>query len=64
MGQAMKIQIKDIYRMGDAMVAVFRSVEKTYGPRQGTVDWLRDPDRSARDEEMTDEQRRQLSTRI
>ena len=42
---------------------VFRSVETTYGPRTG-VDWLRAPDRSARDEEMSDEQRQQLSRNI
>ena len=42
----------------------FKTSEKLYGTRQDTVDWLRDPNRLARDEEMTDEQRRQLSTRI
>ena len=42
---------------------VFRSVETTYAPRTG-VDWLRAPDRSARDEEMSDEQRQQLSRNI
>ena len=43
--------------------SVFRSVENTYKPRTG-VDWLRAPDRSARDEEMSDEQRQQLSKNI
>jgi hypothetical protein len=37
--------------------AVFRSVEKTYSPRKGTVDYLRMPDRSSRCDELTEEQR-------
>jgi hypothetical protein len=37
--------------------AVFRSVEKSYGPREGTVDFLRMPDRSSRCDELTDEER-------
>ena len=36
---------------------VMRLFRKTYGPRDGTVEYLRMPDRSARDDEMTDEQR-------
>ena len=43
--------------------SVFRSVENTYKPRTGE-NWLRAPDRSARDEEMSDEQRQQLSRNI
>jgi hypothetical protein len=37
--------------------AVFRSVEKSYGPREGTVDFLRMPDRSSRCDDLTDEER-------
>jgi len=37
--------------------AVFRSVENVYGPRGGTQDWLRMPDRSSRCDELTEEQR-------
>lgn len=37
--------------------AVFRSVETVYGPRAGTVDWLRTPDRSSRCDELTEEQK-------
>lgn len=36
---------------------VFKSVERTYSPRKGTVDFLRMPDRSSRCDELTDEQR-------
>jgi hypothetical protein len=36
---------------------VFKSVEKTYSPRKGTVDFLRMPDRSSRCDELTEEQR-------
>lgn len=53
-----------IISMVFATWVVFRSVETTYGPRQGTVDWLRDPNRLARDEEMSDEQRQKLSRNI
>jgi hypothetical protein len=52
-----------IISMVFATATVFRSVENAYKPRTG-VDWLRAPDRSARDEEMTDEQRQQLSRNI
>ena len=52
-----------IISMVFATWGVFRSVENTYGPRTGGV-WLRAPDRSARDEEMSDEQRQQLSRNI
>ena len=43
----------------------FRSYQERakFQPRRG-VDWLRAPDRSARDEEMTDEQRQQLAGKI
>jgi hypothetical protein len=37
--------------------AVFRSVEHAYGPRDGTVQWLRAPDHSSRCDEMTDQER-------
>jgi hypothetical protein len=43
--------------------AVFRTVENTYAPRTG-VNWLRAPDYSSRCDELTDEQRKELSTRI
>jgi len=36
---------------------VFTSVEKTYSPRKGSVDYLRMPDRSSRCDELTEEQR-------
>ena len=37
--------------------AVFKQVNRIYGPREGTQEWLRMPDRSSRCDEMTDEQR-------
>ena len=37
--------------------AVFKQVDRIYGSREGTQDWLRMPDRSSRCDEMTDEQR-------
>ena len=43
--------------------AVFRTVENTYKPRTG-VNWLRAPDHSSRCDELTDEQRKELATRI
>jgi hypothetical protein len=43
---------------------VFRSAECVYGPRSGTVDWLRAPDRSSRCDEMTDEQRIELANKL
>ena len=43
---------------------VFRSVDKVYGPRSGTQDWLRAPDRASRCDEMTDEQRRELAAKL
>jgi hypothetical protein len=46
-----------IISMVFATWAVFTSVEKTYGPRKGTVDYLRMPDRSSRCDELTEEQR-------
>jgi hypothetical protein len=53
-----------IISMVFATWAVFRSVENVYGPRGGTVNWLRMPDYSSRCDELTDEQRKELSTRI
>ena len=53
-----------IISMVFATAAVFRSVEKTYAPRQGSVDWLRMPDYSSRCDELTDEQRKELATKI
>lgn len=44
--------------------AVFHTVENTYAPRQGSVDWLRMPDYSSRCDELTEEQRKELATRI
>jgi hypothetical protein len=40
--------------------AIFRTFESVYGPRDGTVDWLRMPDRSSRCDEMTEEQRLEI----
>ncbi len=37
--------------------AVFKQFNRIYGPREGTQDWLRMPDRSSRCDEMTEEQR-------
>ena len=42
--------------------AVFRSVEKVYGPRTD-VNWLRAPDRSSRCDELTEDQRVDAITR-
>jgi hypothetical protein len=53
-----------IISMVFATWAVFKQVEKTYAPRQGSVDYLRMPDYSSRCDELTDEQRKELSTRI
>ena len=52
-----------IISMVFATWAVFRSVENTYAPRKG-VDWLRAPDYSSRCDELTEEQRKELATRI
>jgi len=46
-----------IVSMVFATWAVFKTVERTYIPRKGTVDYLRMPDRSSRCDELTDEQR-------
>jgi hypothetical protein len=43
---------------------VMQVFKKTYGPRQGSVDYLRMPDRSSRCDELTEEQRRELATKI
>lgn len=37
--------------------AVFKKSDRIYGPREGTQEWLRMPDRSSRCDEMTEEQR-------
>ena len=37
--------------------AVFKQFDRIYGPREGTQEWLRMPDRSSRCDEMTEEQR-------
>lgn len=36
---------------------VFKQSRRIYGPRTGTEDWLRMPDRSSRCDEMTDDER-------
>jgi len=46
-----------IISMVFATWAVFTSVENAYGPRKGSVDYLRMPDRSSRCDELTEEQR-------
>ena len=46
-----------IISMVFATWAVFRSVENTYAPRAGTVDWLRMPDYSSRCDELTEQER-------
>ena len=46
-----------IISMVFATWAVFASVERAYSPRQGSVDYLRMPDRSSRCDELTEEQR-------
>jgi hypothetical protein len=43
---------------------IMRLFKKTYGPRQGTVEYLRMPDYSSRCDELTEEQRKELATRI
>jgi hypothetical protein len=46
-----------VVSMAFATWTVFKQVERTYGPREGTVDFLRMPDRSSRCDELTDEER-------
>lgn len=46
-----------IISMVFATWAVFYSVELSYKPRKGSVDYLRMPDRSSRCDELTEEQR-------
>ena len=36
---------------------VFKQFDRIYGPREGTQEWLRMPDRSSRCDEMNEEQR-------
>ena len=43
---------------------VFGQFKKTYGPREGTVDWLRSPDRGSRCDELTEEQRLAAAGRV
>jgi len=50
--------------MAFATGIVMQVFKRTYGPRLGTEDYLRQPDRSSRCDELTDEQRRELATRI
>jgi len=52
-----------IISMVFATWAVFRSVENTYAPRQGSVDWLRMPDYSSRCDELTEQERLAAVTR-
>jgi len=46
-----------IISMAFATGYVMRVFTKTYGPRTGSIDYLRMPDRSSRCDEMTDEER-------
>lgn len=46
-----------IISMAFATGYIMRLFRKTYGPREGTEEYLRMPDRSSRCDEMTDEQR-------
>jgi len=46
-----------VVSMAFATWTVFKQVERTYGPREGTVDFLRMPDRSSRCDELTDQER-------
>jgi hypothetical protein len=52
-----------IISMVFATWGVFRTVENTYRPRTD-VNWLRAPDHSSRCDELTDEQRKELATKI
>jgi hypothetical protein len=36
---------------------VFKQFDRIYGPREGTQEWLRMPERSSRCDEMTEEER-------
>jgi len=38
--------------------------KRTYGPREGTLEYLRMPDRSSRCDELTDEQRKEHAIKI
>ena len=59
------IQNIDYNMMGYAAVTsmafltrvVFKQSNRIYGPRKGTQEWLRMPDRSSRCDEMTEDQR-------
>jgi hypothetical protein len=50
--------------MAFATGVVMQVFKRTYGPRLGSVDYLRMPDYSSRCDELTDEQRRELATKI
>jgi hypothetical protein len=43
---------------------IMRLFKRTYGPREGTLEYLRMPDRSSRCDELTDEQRKELAIKI
>ena len=46
-----------VISMGFITWTVFKQFDRIYGPREGTREWLRMPDRSSRCDEMTEEQR-------
>ena len=46
-----------VISMAFVTYAVFKQFNRIYGPREGTQEWLRMPDRSSRCDEMTEEQR-------
>ena len=46
-----------VISMGFITWTVFKQFDRIYGPREGTPEWLRMPDRSSRCDEMTEEQR-------
>ena len=48
-----------VISMGFVTWTVFKQFDRVYGPRAGTQEWLRMPDRSSRCDEMTEEQRLQ-----
>ena len=46
-----------VISMAFVTYAVFKQFNRIYGPREGTQEWLRMPDRSSRCDEMTEEER-------
>ena len=46
-----------VISMAFVTYAVFKQFNRIYGPREGTQEWLRLPDRSSRCDEMTEEER-------